>query len=103
MQDKKKATILVFETTLKSKSGELLAKITSHIFIRGIGGFGQKGKIKNVFEKIPNRPPDAISEQKTSPFQAFLYGLNGDNNPLHLDPRISKIAGFDVPILQGLC
>jgi acyl dehydratase len=53
---------------------------------------------------IPNKPsrnPDLILSEKTYPGQAFVYRLSGDYNPLHIDPKVSVLQGFNRPIIHG--
>jgi acyl dehydratase len=52
---------------------------------------------------MPETAPDHEVTYATRADQALLYRLNGDRNPLHSDPTIAKFAGFDKPILHGLC
>ena len=52
---------------------------------------------------MPERSPDHEVTYATRDDQALLYRLSGDRNPLHSDPTIAKFAGFDRPILHGLC
>ena len=75
----------------------------SSLFVRGIGGFGYKGTIKSSIPKVPKRAPDFVSEEPTQKNQAFLYRLCNDRNPLHVDPQMSAMGGFETPILHGLC
>lgn len=81
----------------------MLAVILTNLFVRGIGGFGHKGTIKNSYPAAPKRPADFCAEEITDESQAFLYRLSGDRNPLHVDPQMSEMGGFKVPILHGLC
>ena len=52
---------------------------------------------------MPERAADHEVTYATRDDQALLYRLSGDRNPLHSDPTIAKFAGFDRPILHGLC
>lgn len=76
------------------------------IFAVGNGNFGgprESDKMIKVSTKKFDRKPDKSLEDKTTVDQAALYRLNGDLNPLHIDPSFSQILGFDKPILHGLC
>ena len=107
--DKGNAAIMVSGATTKDAStGEDVFYNESTVFVRGSGGFGGPSKGGNrgaatTVHKPPQRTPDKIVEEKTSEDQAALYRLNGDRNPLHIDPEFAKVGGFKDPILHGLC
>ncbi|PGH06793.1 peroxisomal hydratase-dehydrogenase-epimerase [Helicocarpus griseus UAMH5409] len=109
--DKGNAAIVVMGFTTKdARSGEDLFYNESTMFIRGSGGFGGSPKPTarrpagaTAAYKPPKRNADTVVQEQTSEDQAALYRLNGDYNPLHIDPDFSKVGGFKVPILHGLC
>ncbi|MGE5500525.1 MAG: MaoC/PaaZ C-terminal domain-containing protein [Ignavibacteriales bacterium] len=99
-----KGAVVIVETTMKdAKSGDLLATLTSSIFARGDGGFGGPAEGAPEPHQVPERAPDLSLDFPTKPDQALIYRLSGDRNPLHADPAFAKMAGFDRPILHGLC
>lgn len=100
--DKGKAALVVVQCDTSDASGRPLFTNRMSAFLRGAGGFGGEGGPKAANE-APSRAPDLEVESKTLPQQALLYRLSGDKNPLHADPAFSKMGGFDVPILHGLC
>ncbi len=88
---------------IDAASGQTLATLTSTTFLRGDGGFGgESGPVKAPHPQ-PDRAPDLMLDLTTRPEQALLYRLNGDDNPLHMDPGFAARAGFERPILHGLC
>ncbi|KIJ12813.1 hypothetical protein PAXINDRAFT_163828 [Paxillus involutus ATCC 200175] len=107
--DKGKAASVTSIVHTKDKAtGKLLFENQITVFIRGAGGFGGKQRTANrgaatAANPPPNRAPDAVVEEKTSPTQAALYRLSGDYNPLHILPEFAAMGGFDKPILHGLC
>jgi acyl dehydratase len=52
---------------------------------------------------MPERPPDVSHALTTRPEATLIYRLSGDYNPVHVDPAVAKRAGFERPILHGLC
>lgn len=84
----------------------LLASCTQVHYLRGFGGFeglAPTGFVAPAARRFPTTPPDWALTRHTRPEQALLYRLNGDANPLHLDPTTAKAAGFERPILHGMC
>jgi len=100
--DKGKGALLVVEAETKDDQGEVLFANVAGVFVRGAGGFGgERGP--EAGNKPPDRAPDKTVEMQTLPIQAMIYRLSGDRNPLHIDPAFAKMAGYDAPILHGLC
>jgi len=100
--DKGKAAVIGATGEVSDKDG-LLFTTTATLFIRGAGGFGgERGPSTADLNKPPERKPDVTVEDETRPEQAALYRLNGDPNPIHIDPDFAKMAGFEKPFLHGL-
>jgi acyl dehydratase len=99
---KGKGALVILEAESSDEAGEALFTNRFSLFIRGEGGFGGDSGPK-AGNQPPERAPDALVESPTLPQQALLYRLCGDKNPLHADPDVAKLAGFDQPIIHGLC
>src|SRR5690625_2554454 len=100
--DKGKAAVVDLQTTVTATDGTELWTQQRSIFARGEGGFGgERGP------SGPGGPPDRAPDHQVDipvlPQQALIYRLCGDRNPLHSDPDFAAAAGFDQPILHGLC
>jgi acyl dehydratase len=100
--DKGKAALVILESTARDEQGEKLFTNRFSLFIRGEGGFGGDSGPK-AGNAAPERKPDGVITRTTLPQQALIYRLSGDKNPLHCDPDFAKMAGFDKPIIHGLC
>lgn len=99
-----KGAVLLSERDVVDKaSGELLCRLTSTTMLRGDGGFGGPSGPLPAPHPLPERAPDLQSRIATAPSAALIYRLSGDYNPLHADPEVARKAGFDKPILHGLC
>jgi acyl dehydratase len=102
--DKGKGALVVMESkATDTNTGEPLFDTMMSAFIRGEGGWGGDRGPSGPQNVPPEREPDHSVTYPTRPDQALLYRLSGDRNPLHSDPKFAELAGFDRPILHGLC
>jgi acyl dehydratase len=104
LHDKGSAAVLTEESETRDDDG-LLVTARSQLFLRGEGGFGgDRGPSRpSDTDLSPDDPECVVLDLPTAPGQALLYRLCGDRNPLHSDPGFARTAGFDRPILHGLC
>lgn len=99
-----KGAILTLEKTLSDRdNGTVYYTVITTVFMRGDGGVGGFGSPPPAATPIPDRAPDLMVDLPTLPQIALIYRLSGDYNPIHASPSIARKAGFDRPILHGLC
>ncbi len=102
--DKGKGALYRIRITGTAEDGGTLYDADWVVFYLGAGGFGgDPGPPAPKIEFPQDRKPDFSVSDRVAENQAALYRLSGDVNPLHLDPAAAKGAGFDRPILHGLC
>ncbi|MGE0741770.1 MAG: MaoC/PaaZ C-terminal domain-containing protein [Hyphomonadaceae bacterium] len=99
-----KGAVLITKRDMRdAETGEAIATIRSSAFLRADGGFGGQSEGQPAPHPVPDRAPDLSVELPTAIGQALIYRLSGDYNPLHIDPDVARSAGFERPILHGLC
>lgn len=102
--DKGKGAVVAVDTQTVDEKSEPIFASSFSIFVRGAGGFGGERGPETIKADPPgDRAPDFTMTERTLPEQALLYRLSGDRNPLHASPQFASLAGFDRPILHGLC
>lgn len=99
----KGALLMMERDIIDAATGDLLATRTSTSFLRGDGGCGAPPQAQPAPHALPDRAPDRTHHVPTRPEAALIYRLSGDWNPIHADPAKAAKAGFDRPILHGLC
>ncbi len=97
-----KGALVVGESVTRHANGQKLFTSTLTIFSRKDGGFGGENAPRQELT-MPDRAPDFEIEDATTPDQPLLYRLSGDLFHLHVDQAFAEMAGFEKPIMHGLC
>lgn len=97
------ALVVLSSSSVDASDGTPRFSTATSLFIRGEGGFGGAKGPAGALGPVPERAADQVVSYQTRPDQALLYRLSGDRNPLHSDPSFAAMAGFERPILHGLC
>ena len=97
-----KGALIVAESETFHGEGKKLFTSTTTLFSRLDGGFGGTEAPPHTL-RFPDREPDFVVEALPLPDQPLIYRLSGDIFQLHVDPEFAKMAGFEKPIMHGLC
>ncbi|MCB2189380.1 MAG: SDR family NAD(P)-dependent oxidoreductase [Deltaproteobacteria bacterium] len=97
-----KGALVVAQADTFAGGGAKLFTNVFTLFCKKDGGFGGEPGTAEAVE-IPGREPDYTVEDQPATDQPLLYRLSGDIFTLHVDPEFAKAAGFDMPIMHGLC
>lgn len=103
LYDLKRIAMAVLSIEARDADGDLVTRGEVTLILRNDGGFGGERPPRPDRVPVPKREPDFELRERIPVTQALLYRLNGDTNPLHADPEFAALAGFDRPILHGLC
>lgn len=90
-------------TETRDETGATVCEMEWTTLHRFDGGFGGPPRPLPVRLSWPSREPDLAMRVRVRAEQALLYRLLGDFNPLHADASVAENAGYEAPILHGLC
>ena len=99
---REKGALVVAEFETFHSNGDKLFTSIVTVFSRLDGGFGgENAPAKEV--EFPTRDPDFVVAGKPTEDQPLIYRLSGDVFQLHVDQDFAEMAGFEKPIMHGLC
>jgi NAD(P)-dependent dehydrogenase (short-subunit alcohol dehydrogenase family)/acyl dehydratase/putative sterol carrier protein len=99
---KDKGAFIVSEFETRHSNGQKLYTSIATVLARLDGGFGGEKPPKEKV-RFPERAPDIEVPDAPAADQPLFFRLSGDIFPLHVDAEFARMAGFDKPIMHGLC
>ncbi len=99
---KDKGALVVGQSDTWHSNGKKLFTSRLTLFSRLDGGFGGENAPPQTLV-MPERDPDFEVEDAPTRDQPLLYRLSGDIFQLHVDQEFAELAGFEKPIMHGLC
>ena len=97
-----KGALIIAEFETHHSNGTKLFTSIATVFARLDGGFGGKDAPGKHID-FPDREPDFAVEAAPAADQPLIFRLSGDTFQLHVDSEFAKMAGFEKPIMHGLC
>ncbi|MFZ1983303.1 MAG: MaoC/PaaZ C-terminal domain-containing protein, partial [Desulfatitalea sp.] len=97
-----KGALIVGESDTVDAEGRRLFTSVCTVFGRLDGGCGGPNAPKSAV-RFPERDADVTVAAHPNAHQPLLYRLSGDFFSLHVDPDFARLAGFERPIMHGLC
>jgi acyl dehydratase len=99
---KDKGALIIVKSETAHCQGQKLFSGQATFFARLDGGFGGAPSPSQHFT-FPDREPDFCIPAHPAANQPLLYRLSGDLFELHVNPDFARLAGFEKPIMHGLC
>ena len=99
---KKKGALIIAKFETRHSNGTKLFTSVATVFARLDGGFGGDDAPKKQIY-FPDSEPDFVVEATPALDQPLIFRLCGDTFQLHVDSEFAKMAGFEKPIMHGLC
>jgi acyl dehydratase len=99
---RERGALVAAEFDTRQSDGRMLFTSVVTMFARRDGGFGGPDAPKKPLA-FPDRPPDAEVAAVPAVDLPLIYRLSGDTFALHVDAEAARTAGFEKPILHGLC
>jgi NAD(P)-dependent dehydrogenase (short-subunit alcohol dehydrogenase family)/acyl dehydratase len=99
---KGKGALIIAKFETRHSNGTKLFTSVATVFARLDGGFGGDNAPKKQVH-FPDGEPDFSVEATPSLDQPLIFRLCGDTFQLHVDSEFAEKAGFEKPIMHGLC